>query len=328
MAAPTRRDAPEATAVTSGDSERRSPDAPISPDFFSTAGFALATADQVSTSLWRSIVEGSMTQPRFLVLTQLHHTPGIGHHELADRVGIDHATIGPTVRRLTDLELVQRHKDPADSRRAVLHATAAATSLVIRTAPLILELNTTHMAPLTPTESDAVTQSWSAIGDTRTDQWRSERTTPGPEISGIPRLADNPWFHLRRARRAYRRTWRDIIGDTTITQFSLLHVIARAPGRDIRATARIASVEETTALRVVMRLVRTRLARDPRDPNDARRSLLSLTPLGQEVHDAVLAQIPQVEQTISSWIPSQSVQELVRLTQAVARLPQRNPELS
>lgn len=283
-------------------------------------GFALTAADQVASALWRHTVGDDVTQPQFLALTTLRTHPGIGNHELADRAAVDRATAAPLLRKLTESGLVSRHKDPRDSRRAVLTTTDQADRLLLAVAEQADAVDHKLMAPLAATETAAVVQSWSALGRSELDRDEPSYSDAPDPSTQLP-LAARPWFHLRRARRTHRRLWREHGSvDVRASQFLLLAAIADSPGVDIRHAAAAAMVEDTTAIRIVMRLARTRLVQDRRDPNDRRRTLLHLTDAGHTLHEELSARVPQIEHALARRLPPQAIAEFTRLTRAVARI--------
>lgn len=285
-----------------------------------TPGFALGAADQVSSALWRNIIGNSFTQPQFLTLTGLYHSPGIGHYDLADNIGIDRATIGPIIKRLMEQGLVERRKDGNDSRRAILHLYPLAIATLADMVPLVQEISVALMSPLSGSEQAAVVQSWATLGQGLATP-AGQRRFQGAARPDVPLLNHYPWFFLRLACRSYRQIWRDYCGDSlSAAQFILMDIVAENPGIDIRRSAQIGSIEESNAVRTVMRLVRTRLMRDPRDPQDARRSLLSLTPAGQQQHQQIVQRIEDIQQTLCQNLPPLAVAEFYRLTRLVARI--------
>jgi len=285
-----------------------------------SSGFALAAADQVSTALWRGTINNRFTQPQFLALNGLLYKSGIGHYELADRVGIDRATIGPILKRLMEQGLVVRRKDPTDSRRSMLFLSPEARHLLAEMASLVETVDRQLMAPLSVAEQAALVQSWAMLSEESGLQEMAEFDdhTADPVI---PPLAHYPWFFLRQACRNYRRLWRERVDENISTSlFTLMEVVAMRPGIDIRTAAQLASIEESNAVRMVMRMVRTRMMRDPRDPNDARRSLLSLTENGLATFQSLQQRFPLVQRGLTQKLPPLAVEEFHRLTRLVARL--------
>lgn len=292
-----------------------------------TPGFALGAADQVSSALWRSTIGNSFTQPQFLTLTGLYHSPGVGHYDLADRIGIDRATIGPILKRLMEQGLVERTKDSNDSRRAILRLYPDALKILEDMVPLVRQISLALMSPLNRAEQAAVVQSWATLGQGLALKPALQRVRDGGISPSVPPLGHYPWFFLRLACRRYRHIWRDFCGDgLSVSQFVLMDIVARRPGIDIRGSSMKGLIEESNAVRTVMRLVRTRLMRDPRDPLDARRSLLSLTPAGQRQHLDITQKLDDIQEALCQDLPPLAVGEFLRLTQLVARLTDQPAE--
>jgi DNA-binding MarR family transcriptional regulator len=101
-----------------------------------------------------------------------------------------------------------------------------------------------------------------------------------------------------------------------------MEAIRRIQPVDIRTAATQARVEETTAIRIVMRGVRLRTFKDRRDPEDARRSLLTLTEAGSLEFDRIAARLDEIQSTLCEGIPKRIFPEVHRLTRIVARLPE------
>lgn len=290
-------------------------------NILTTLGFALGISDQVSSALWREFLGEVFTQPQFLALSELSHSHGIGHYELAERVGIDKVTIGPIVKKLTEQGWIVRGSDPKDARRSVLTIASAGQALLRASISLADQMTEELMAPLTVTEQAVVVQAWATIA----------QLSQAPVRNKLPRMADDqsipppdhyPWYFLRIARRSFRRVWRDLLGETVSpSQFAIMHMINTVQPIDIRSAAEGALVEETTAIRIVMKAIRTRLIKDRADPLDARRSLLTLTSLGFQEVDRIERSLAEIEARFCADIPQRALAEVHRLTRSVGRLP-------
>lgn len=288
------------------------------PSIISTPGFALTAAEQMSTALWRNAIDSSFTQPQFLTLCGVGHNPGIGHYNLADRVGIDRATLGPILKKMSDQQLIDRSSDPKDSRRSVLALTGRGAEMLAEMVPDVESVNRLLMSPLNPAEQAALVQSWAIMAGEMLQRPEEDEETA---LSHMPSLRQYPWFFLRQACRQYRRLWREQVDENINSSlFALMDVVNHAPHIDIRTAALRASVEESNAVRMVMRLVRTHMMRDPRDPQDARRSLLSLTATGQQVHEQLTTRSRKAQRSLIQHLPPVAVTEFHRLTSKVARL--------
>jgi DNA-binding MarR family transcriptional regulator len=290
------------------------------PIILDTPGYVMGAADRISSALWRDLVEPVITQPQFLALTELFFSSGTSQYELADSVGIDRVTIGPVVRRFEANNWVKRQKDPRDGRRSVLDLLPTGIEILESAVPLVNQMTQELMSPLTPTEQAVVVQSWAMLG--QVGQIMEQRhTTRASRQTQIRPPAHFPWLFLRLARRSYRRIWREKASDTiTPSQFALMSLINLTDGLDIRTAADRSFVEESTAVRIVMRSARLRLLRDTRDPQDARRTLVHLTDEGRKAIKAISEKLNDVESAFSARIPPQAYTEFYRSTRLVARL--------
>ena len=288
----------------------------------STPGFALGVADQISSALWREHVGSAMTQPQFLALSELYHNPGIGHLEVAERIGVDKVTIGPIIKKLTEQVLIERGTDKGDARRSVLRITAEGTNSLLESAAVADRMTEELMSPLSITEQAVVLQAWATMARLASP-YQGLQGGSGMDGSTVPSPSYYPWYFLRIARRSFRRIWRDTVGDEiSASQFSIMEAIRRIQPIDIRTAATQARVEETTAIRIVMRGVRLRTFKDRRDPEDARRSLLTLTELGSLDFDRIAARLDEIQSMLCEGIPKRIFPEVHRLTRIVARLPE------
>lgn len=290
------------------------------PAILDTPGYVLGAADRVSSALWRDLIEPVVTQPQYLALSQLFFSGGISQYELADSVGIDRVTIGPVIRRFESLNLVRRQRNVRDARRSVLNLLPAGIALLEKAAPLVDRMTQEFMSPLTSTEQAVVVQSWAMLGQVgQTIEQRHTARTSGDTQIRPP--AHFPWLFLRLARRSYRRIWREQVGDAiTPSQFALMSLVNLNDGIDIRTAAERSLVEESTAVRIVMRSERLRLLRDTRDDQDARRTLIHLTDDGRKAVKAISEKLNDVENAFSVRIPPQAYSEFYRSTRLVARL--------
>jgi DNA-binding MarR family transcriptional regulator len=290
------------------------------PPILDTPGYVLSAADRVSSALWRDLIEPVITQPQYLALTELFFSSGTSQYELADSIGIDRVTIGPVVRRFESLHLVRKQKDSRDGRRSILDLLPAGVALLEKAAPLVDRMTQEFMSPLTPTEQAVVVQSWAMLGQVgQIIEQRHQSRASGQAQIRPP--AHFPWLFLRLARRSYRRIWREHASETvTPSQFALMSLVSLNDGIDIRTAAERSFVEETTAVRIVMRSARLRLLRDTRDDQDARRTLLHLTDEGRKSINAISGQLSRVENIFCARIPPQAYAEFFRSTRLVARL--------
>ncbi len=294
----------------------------IEDGIFSTLGFALGVADQVSSALWRRHVGVGMTQPQYLALSELYHNPGIGHLELAERIGVDKVTIGPIIKKLTEQNSIERKSDKCDARRSVLRITSNGTNTLLESVFVAERMTEELMSPLSITEQAVVLQAWATMARLASSySYQGNEGNRDFDGSVIPSSAYYPWYFLRIARRSFRRIWRDAVGDEiSASQFAIMEAIRKTQPIDIRTAATRARVEETTAIRIVMRGVRLRTFKDRQDPEDARRSLLTLTEAGSLDFKRITGKLNDIQSALCEGIPRRILPEVHRLTRIVARL--------
>lgn len=292
----------------------------VEDGILSTPGFALGVADQISSALWREHVGNAITQPQFLALSELHHNPGIGHLELAERIGVDKVTIGPIIKKLTEQNSIERGTDKADARRSVLRITNEGTHTLMENAAAADRMTEELMSPLSITEQAVVLQAWATMARLASPH-HGLAAMQDPDGSAVPSSSYYPWYFVRIARRSFRRIWRDAVGDDiSASQFAIMEAIRHTQPIDIRTAAAQAYVEETTAVRIIMRGIRLRTFKDRRDPEDARRSLLSLTAVGGEEFERIAMRLAEIQAALCEGIPKRIFPEVHRLTRIVARL--------
>ena len=296
-------------------------------DPLGTIGFALGVADQIASALWRERIGPNVTQPQFLALLELSGVGPSSQYELAESVGIDKVTIGPVVKRLDGLGWIERGKDRDDARRSVLTIRDEGRAVLAQLLPAAQEMSASFMAPLDPTEAALVVQTWALMAQSAGGIQRPAGRAPARSVAAAPALPSPtafPWFFLRLARRSYRKVWRELVGEAiSPSQYVLMSVVAATPGIDLKTAAGTASVEETTALRIIMRSIRLRLMRDLRDPQQPRRSLLEVTAGGGAEVRAITAALPAVNAALCRPIPPTVLGECERLIRKVARLQPR-----
>lgn len=230
---------------------------------------ALRAAERVGTTLWTAITTESLTITQYVILADLRDNPGSGNFAVADRVGIDRSTMGPLIRRMEASGFIHRAVSSRDRRRSVLTLLAPATDVLVGADSWLKQVDRELLTPLPPEAAITIREQWSAV---------STNTAPVPE-----QRPPSAYLILRSARRRQRWVWAQHSDNSmSASQFALLHAIERSPGSDLGTIAHIAAVEETTAVRILMRLVRTGFADDDIDPADRRRTVLDLTDLGSK----------------------------------------------
>jgi DNA-binding MarR family transcriptional regulator len=93
--------------------------------------FALYNASRAMTRAYGPLLADlGLTYPQYLALLVLWESDGpITVGALGDRLHLDSGTLTPLLKRLAQLGLVQRDRDPADERRVLISVTKAGEDL-------------------------------------------------------------------------------------------------------------------------------------------------------------------------------------------------------
>ncbi len=95
-------------------------------------------------------------------------------------------------------------------------------------------------------------------------------------------LATHPGHLARRLQQTAYQLWHvQVSSEITPPQFTVLTCLAARPDIDQKTLGDLASLDRSTVADVVARLVARGLIRRLRDPRDARRNLLRLSPRGE-----------------------------------------------
>jgi DNA-binding MarR family transcriptional regulator len=87
--------------------------------------FALYSASRATTRAYGPILaELGLTYPQYLTMLVLWEAPEpLGVGKIGDLLNLDSGTLTPLLKRLQQLDLVDRARDPADERRVVVSLT-------------------------------------------------------------------------------------------------------------------------------------------------------------------------------------------------------------
>ncbi|MEU9348507.1 MarR family transcriptional regulator [Streptomyces sp. NPDC048278] len=285
-------------------------------------GFGLRAAEQRRVALWRQIV-GELTTPHYAALVALRAEPGLDHIRVADRIAADKATMTEVTRFLCARDLVETTSDPRDGRRRVLSLLPAGEAALERVAPLVRGVDDLLLAPLDTAARTEVVDLWTRVADSDQREWpwamagEGTRSLPAEVRTSLTHSG----FVLRRARQQHARLWERLVGpDVTPAQYALLDVLHHDEPLTPGVLARRASVEETTAVRVLRRLAeRGELLRAP-DPRDARRVLLRLTDSGRALLLEHTTAVNEVQSTLVRPLSPPEAGRLARLSAQVAGL--------
>lgn len=117
-------------------------------------GFALRKAHQRHIQIFFETIGDDLTITQFSILRRLAEAQDpISQNALGRSVAMDAATTKGVVSRLVERGLVSMERDPHDRRRHNLSLTEAGRATVIRLTPLMQEVTSATLAPLTAEEA-------------------------------------------------------------------------------------------------------------------------------------------------------------------------------
>ncbi|MBM7788007.1 MarR family winged helix-turn-helix transcriptional regulator [Tenggerimyces flavus] len=126
---------------------------------------------------------------------------------------------------------------------------------------------------------------------------------------------------LRVAQQVHVRLWTDLVGpDLTSPQYALLVVVSHEPGIDQRSAGERASLDKATIADMIARMVRHGWLRRARDPDDARRNLVSLTPAGWRVLREATPIIDEVQLRLATPVPADDFDVLLDLLRTITHV--------
>lgn len=117
------------------------PSAPLSADELlkldNQLCFAMYSASLAMTRLYKPLLEKlGLTYPQYLVLLVLWERDGLTVSELGERLSLDSGTLTPLLKRLQQLQWVQRQRSTRDEREVHLSLTPAGQALREQVGPL------------------------------------------------------------------------------------------------------------------------------------------------------------------------------------------------
>lgn len=128
-----------------------------------------------------------------------------------------------------------------------------------------------------------------------------------------------PGHLLRRAQQIHAAVFAETVGepDLTTPQFAVLTALRRSPNIDqVRLCQRMA-IDRSTIADVASRLEERGLIRRERDPEDARRNVLSLTRRGRAVHDRTIPEVVEVGRRLLEPLTPAERRQVVALLAAI-----------
>lgn len=155
------------------------------------------------------------------------------------------------------------------------------------------------------------------------DRWGEPEGSRFLAVADVP-LSGWDWTVgnlLRVAQQVHVRLWTELVGpDLTSPQYALLVVVSHEPGIDQRSAGERASLDKATIADLIARVVRHGWLRRARDPVDARRNLVSLTPAGWRVLREATPVTEEVQERLASPVPAEDFELLLDLLRTITHV--------
>ncbi|WP_020414098.1 MarR family winged helix-turn-helix transcriptional regulator [Microbulbifer variabilis] len=92
--------------------------------------FSLYSASLAMGKMYKPLLEKlGITYPQYLLMLVLWEGDQITATELSQRLGQDKGALTPVIKRLENLKLISRHRDPGDERRVFIELTTSGKSM-------------------------------------------------------------------------------------------------------------------------------------------------------------------------------------------------------
>lgn len=135
-------------------------DAPHSPDEDAATpepqrhiGYLIRRAQQLHVATWSRLVSGDVSSVQYSVLAILDRRGHASQRELCDEVDLDRSTVADLVMRMERRGLIQRERDPEDTRRNTVRLTPSGKAERDRLAPLVIQVQEELTAALTEAQA-------------------------------------------------------------------------------------------------------------------------------------------------------------------------------
>jgi MarR family transcriptional regulator, temperature-dependent positive regulator of motility len=131
-------------------------------------------------------------------------------------------------------------------------------------------------------------------------------------------LRRHPGHLIRRAQQVHYWLWNAEVSDeVTSPQFAVLYALRAEKNIDQKTLGERASLDRSTTAEVVARLTTRGLVQRIRDPKDARRNLLRLTPSGLRTSERLIPRAARMNRLLVSVLSECEQAELLRMLNLV-----------
>ncbi len=131
-------------------------------------------------------------------------------------------------------------------------------------------------------------------------------------------LRRHPGHLIRRAQQVHYWLWNaEVSADVTSPQFAVLYALRAEKNIDQKTLGERVSLDRSTTAEVVARLKVRGLVQRIRDPRDARRNLLRLTPTGVRITERLIPRAVRMNRLLVSALSERDQGELLRMLNLV-----------
>jgi MarR family transcriptional regulator, temperature-dependent positive regulator of motility len=131
-------------------------------------------------------------------------------------------------------------------------------------------------------------------------------------------LRRHPGHLIRRAQQVHYWLWNaEVSAEVTSPQFAVLYALQAAKTIDQKTLGERVSLDRSTTAEVVARLASRGLVQRFRDPKDARRNLLRLTPAGLRTTERLVPKAVRMNRLLVSVLSECEQAELLRMLNLV-----------
>jgi DNA-binding MarR family transcriptional regulator len=131
-------------------------------------------------------------------------------------------------------------------------------------------------------------------------------------------LRRHPGHLIRRAQQVHYWLWNaEVSADVTSPQFAVLYALRAEKNIDQKTLGERVSLDRSTTAEVVARLKARGLVQRIRDPRDARRNLLRLTPAGVRITERLIPRAVRMNRLLVSALTEREQAELLRMLNLV-----------
>ncbi|WP_299536891.1 MarR family winged helix-turn-helix transcriptional regulator [uncultured Streptomyces sp.] len=132
---------------------------------------------------------------------------------------------------------------------------------------------------------------------------------------------------IRRAEQVHTALWAEHVSrEVSSQQFAVLNTLAREPGIDQRTLAGRTSLDRSTVNLIVRRFTDQHHVVQVRDPDDRRRTLLDLTPAGEQLLRGLIPAAERVNARLMDSLPETERAVAVSLLRKIACMEDRAPD--